>query len=164
MTNEGIFNWYLPVSYIFFVWHANDGHVLSLFLFFLSPEHSSSQSLKKLEKKPGPDETLQKCNKIEKMLLAAALSALKARRANATPVRPQVTVGSETLNDINLLMRLFQNRQSIHNSNIDDIMKLVSLLQNEITETHQTQEQPVTVSRFCYSYLSFKVCFNLILS
>ena len=137
---------------------------LFFFFFFLSPEHSSSQSMKKLEKKPGPDETLQKCNKTEKMLLAAALSALKARRANATPVRPQVTVGSETLNDINLLMRLFQNKQSIHNSNIDDIMKLVSLLQNEITETHQTQEQPVTVSRFCYSNLSFKVCFNLILS
>ena len=140
---------------------------VSYFLIIFLSDHPSSQSMKKLEKKSGPDETVEKfnkINKIEKMLLATALSALKARRANATPIRPKVTVGSETLNDINLLMKLFQNKQSIHNSNIDDIMKLISLLQNEITETHQTEEQPVTVSRFCYSNLSFKACFNLIVS
>ena len=112
--------------------------------------------MKKLEKKSVPVETVDKFNKIEKMLLATALSALKARRANASPVQPQATVGNETLNDINLLMKLFQNKQSIHNPNIDDIMKLVSLLQNEITETDQTEEQPVTVSRFFQSNLSFK--------
>ena len=126
------------------------------FLIILSPEHPSSQSMTKLEKKSVPVETVDKFNKIEKMLLATALSALKARRANASPVQPQATVGNETLNDINLLMKLFQNKQSIHNPNIDDIMKLVSLLQNEITETDQTEEQPVTVSRFFQSNLSFK--------
>ena len=167
ITNKGKCSWNLFVSYIFLFSKKNFKKYglknVSYFLIILSPEHPSSQSMKKLEKKSVPDETVDKFNKIEKMLLVTALNALKARRENATPIQSQATVGSETLNHINLLMKLFQTKQSIHNSNIDDIMKPVSQQQNEITETHQIEEQPVTVSRFYHSNRSFKTCFKLIL-
>lgn len=71
-------------------------------------------------------------NTVEKVVLATALGALRSKRRNSKAFPASGIVTNEGLNDINLLLKVLQDKEQLNDVMNVEILQLVNTLREEL--------------------------------